>query len=149
MSQSSTRLVIATNGPGLYEFTGDLGRFVSGANMFAGTVRDTGDGNVLVDLDTGGTLDVPAAPRVSKGASDRVIVAVNAEDLTLDVSNGQGRNCLRGVVDGFSYLGSHSDATVRIGDAAVRVRIPKVGPLRIGQQVGVVFPPDRVRLFRS
>ena len=124
-------------------------RFVSGANMFAGTARDTGDGNLRIDLDTGGTLDVPAMPGSSNGASERVIVAVNAEDLTLDVSNGGGPNCLSGEVDGFSYLGSHSDATVRLGNAAVRVRIPKVGPLQIGQQVGVVFPPDRVRLFRS
>jgi secondary thiamine-phosphate synthase enzyme len=38
MSQSSTRLVIATNGPGLYEFTSDLERFVSGTNIREGLV---------------------------------------------------------------------------------------------------------------
>jgi secondary thiamine-phosphate synthase enzyme len=63
MSQSSTRLAIATNGPGLYEFTGDLERFVSGANIRDGLVtafcrhtsaslliQENADGDVKTDL---------------------------------------------------------------------------------------------------
>jgi secondary thiamine-phosphate synthase enzyme len=38
MFQSSTRLAIATNGPGLYEFTPDLERFVVDANVREGLV---------------------------------------------------------------------------------------------------------------
>lgn len=38
MFQSATRLAIATNGPGLYEFTGDLERFVRAADIGAGLV---------------------------------------------------------------------------------------------------------------
>lgn len=36
MLQSSTRLEIATRGPGLYEFTSDLSRFVAGAGVREG-----------------------------------------------------------------------------------------------------------------
>jgi len=63
MSQSSTRLAIATNGPGLYEFTRDLERFVSGANIREGLVtafcrhtsaslliQENADGDVKTDL---------------------------------------------------------------------------------------------------
>jgi secondary thiamine-phosphate synthase enzyme len=63
MSQSSTRLAIATNGPGLYEFTGDLERFVSSTNIREGLVtafcrhtsaslliQENADGDVKTDL---------------------------------------------------------------------------------------------------
>jgi secondary thiamine-phosphate synthase enzyme len=38
MLQSSTRLGIATRGPGLYEFTSELNRFVAGAGVREGLV---------------------------------------------------------------------------------------------------------------
>jgi secondary thiamine-phosphate synthase enzyme len=63
MLQSSTRLAITTNGPGLYEFTGELGRFVHAANIRDGLVtafcrhtsaslllQENADGGVKTDL---------------------------------------------------------------------------------------------------
>ena len=116
--------------------------------MLLGTARNTREGILRVDLDAGGSLEVLATADQSTLASTRVVIAINAEDLSLVAPSSAGPNCLSGEVDHFAYLGSHSDATIRLTNAAVRVRIPKGGHLQIGQEVGIVFPPDRVRLFR-
>ena len=63
MRQSVETLHIATHGPGLYEFTGDLGRFVSGAKIGTGLltafcrhtsasllVQENADDDVKTDL---------------------------------------------------------------------------------------------------
>ena len=63
MLQSSTRLEIATRGPGLYEFTSDLSRFVAGAGVREGLltvfcrhtsasllIQENADNDVKTDL---------------------------------------------------------------------------------------------------
>jgi multiple sugar transport system ATP-binding protein len=53
----------------------------------------------------------------------------------------------RGVVFGAEYLGTMQIVTVTTDRGAVKARLPSTLPVRPGEQVGLVFRPDKLSLF--
>ena len=105
-------------------------------------------------------LRLHAAPR----RSDRAIVvdgtSVPVPELREDVEHGEialgvrpehvaldDSAALRGRVFGTEYLGTTQIVTVTTARGTVKARLPADLPVRVGEQVGLSFRPERISLF--
>jgi iron(III) transport system ATP-binding protein len=116
------------------EFVG-TSNFVEGRVAGAGAVVETEHGPLRVQGQA-----VPAA-------GTEVLLAVRPEHLLLAVEPSPAEaNGWRGVVRSQSFLGETIEHVVDVGPRALRVRTAAAASVAPGTTVGVVIPPERLRL---
>ncbi|MGI6873341.1 ABC transporter ATP-binding protein [Amycolatopsis sp. 3B14] len=119
--------------------------FVGRCNFLRGTVERRADGHTDVRLDAGGEVVTVASP-VEVGAGGQVTVAIRPEKLEVlpadreaDAANLLGTEILTR-----SYVGSHYEYDVRLGNQVVQVESTRPG---LSGRVGLTFAPESALLY--
>ena len=121
-------------------------QFVGAANCLLGRLVSIDGQKAEVDLSTGERLRVPVSTPNSFESGQAVTLVVRPEDIEVHVA-GSDENTVRGVVRQTTYLGTHVELRIAVGDSDVRVRAPKAASgTGVDDAISIRFPFDRLRL---
>ena len=126
----------------------ETARFVGSSNLLHGTLL--ADEPTRIALDGGDVLTLDESDATAGLApGSGVTVAIKPEHITVAANGSAAENVVRGRVESFSYLGSHSDMSVSVGSDRLRVRTAIAVSLEEGQQVSVSLPRGALRVFAA
>jgi ABC-type Fe3+/spermidine/putrescine transport system ATPase subunit len=124
-----------------------VAHFIGESNFLEGTVSDTSDG--FMEIELRGGFKVTA---VGKGLKEeeRVVLAVRPEILTIETDVSEKKNALVGKVEKITFEGTFMRYVVRLGnqDSVVGIR-PSLTEnwIDVGKNVTVSFPPEKTHVF--
>ncbi len=123
--------------------------FIGASNVLPGRVEAAPGGAVLVRLESGDAVRVPAAAALVQGAPVSIVVRPDRVEVRRTPPP-DGANAIRGAVTKVSYLGTHSQIVVRAGrrlEVTVHERTPAAGEAahvppvpNIGDEIWVAWP---------
>ncbi len=122
-------------------------RFVGAANCLTASVVEIGAAGATVRLGTGDVLHAHADALAAADVGSTVSVVIRPEDVAIAQAGDGLTNLAAGVLRQSTYLGSHKELLVVIGDQLVRVRAPKNVPIADGGPVTLHLPADALRLL--
>jgi ABC-type Fe3+/spermidine/putrescine transport system ATPase subunit len=126
--------------------------FIGSSNVLPGRVDAMAGDQVVVRLAAGGEIRVPYDPGLGPGAAVSVVVRPDRLEV-LDGAVPAGVNAVRGRVTKLSYLGTHFQIVLRIGDLEVTAhrRNPPGGEAarlpEVGDEVHVTWHPAQGLCF--
>ena len=115
-------------------------QFVGEMNFIRGKVTGPGQVDSLL-----GKLGCPVPPTCQPGSE--VTLAIRPEHLTLLRNPCQDSKAVQGKITSRNYLGDVALFEVEVGGVTVRVKVPGDSDFAVGQQVSIVLPPDRWRVY--
>jgi ABC-type Fe3+/spermidine/putrescine transport system ATPase subunit len=138
----------------IYEHPTDVftAKFVSGANLLAGTVIGVDAKSVRVKVADAGEFEVVRTSRTPElSAGDRVSLAARQETVEVSTADGAGTNRLRGAVQSITYFGAYAEIVVECGAGTVTARVdpPKTIGVTAGNNVDLKFAPATLAVVRG
>jgi iron(III) transport system ATP-binding protein len=122
-------------------------QFVGAANCLAGVLAGIDGGAAKVELTAGDVLRVPANAISPESVGKPVTVVVRPEDVEVGQFGSNDDNVVTGVIRQNTYLGSHVEWRVAVGEDEIRVRAPKAATgSDLDDTVSIRFPYDHLRL---
>ncbi|MBU6424663.1 MAG: TOBE domain-containing protein, partial [Chloroflexi bacterium] len=122
-------------------------RFVGAANCLAASVVEIGPAGATVRLGTGDILHARADALSTAEVGASVSIVIRPEDVAIAETRDGLTNVAAGILRRSTYLGSHKELLVGVGDQLVRVRAAKNLPIADGGSVTLHLPADALRLL--
>ncbi len=119
-----------------------VAQFVGEMNFISGTVAAPGQ----VDSPFG-KLSYPVPPTCQIGSE--VTLAIRPEHLTVAHNLDQRSNAVGGTIISKNYLGDAALLEVEACGMTMKVKLPGDSDFTVGQQVAIVLPPDRWRVYHQ
>ncbi|MEM1620248.1 MAG: ABC transporter ATP-binding protein [Fervidicoccaceae archaeon] len=112
-------------------------------NVSRGILYACMDGKAVVSLN-GLKLNVIPGPRDCEPGRE-VIVAIRPQDIA--ISSASGTNALKGKVITVNYMGRNQLIALEVNGVNFRVVVDKSLNVTVGQQLYLLFKPDKIRLY--
>lgn len=127
-----------------------IGEFIGSPkmNIIEGSIERSTDGVVVECLGTRTDLSPDLVARLDPSAmSGPVIIGIRPHDLHLAGESRSEGAVVKGLVDICEHTGTEIFATVEVGGAKLRARLPRAPVPQHGEHVELVFNSDRLYLF--
>jgi ABC-type Fe3+/spermidine/putrescine transport system ATPase subunit len=125
-------------------------QFLGYANHFAGEISTVeGDSAVGVDLDAGIRVSAVWRSPGSPHKGDKVVVAIRGDRVELRAAETTMENALVGQVEVASFLGTHVNYVVKVGELIFNVEASVDDVFTRGDRVGVALSPNHCHAYRA
>jgi iron(III) transport system ATP-binding protein len=123
-------------------------QFLGYANHFAGTISTVdGELSVTIDLDAGIRMQAVWRSPISPQKGDQVVVAVRGDRVGVRAADGAADTALIGQVEVASFLGTHINYVVKVGELTFNVEASADDVFARGNPVAIELMPNHCHAY--